>query len=118
MSSSYTVFFDDYWFKTSLPSIIVYAVVSAFTIFANLLLCVAFWKDPFGELRTAQNYFILNMAIADLVMGVISEPLLVVTYWHDNNLIYFIHYLFAVLSGTCSLMNITALSIVRYYAVK
>lgn len=118
MSSSYTVFFDDYWFKTSLPSIIVYAVVSAFTIFANLLLCVAFWKDPFGELRTAQNYFILNLAIADLVMGVISEPLLVVTYWHDNNLIYFIHYLFAVLSGTCSLMNITALSIVRYYAVK
>ena len=97
---------------------IVYAIVSSFTIFANLLLCVAYCKDPFGELKTVQNYFILNLGIADLIMGVISEPLLVVTYWNNHNLIYFIHYLFAIISGACSLMNITALSIIRYFAVR
>lgn len=117
-SSSYTVFFDEYWFNTSLPSMIMYAIVSAFTIFANLLLCVAYCKDPFGELKTVQNYFILNLGIADLIMGVISEPLLIVTYWNNHNLIYFIHYLFAIISGACSLMNITALSIIRYFAVR
>lgn len=118
MSSPYTVFFDQYWFDTSLPSIIVYIIVSLFTIFSNLLLCVAYWKDPFNNLRSVQNYFVLNLAIADLIMGAISEPLLVVTYWHDHNLIYFIHYLFAIISAACSLLNITALSIIRYFAVK
>ena len=118
MSSPYTVFFDQYWFDTSLPSIVVYIVVSLFTIFSNLLLCVAYWKDPFNNLRSVQNYFVLNLAIADLIMGAISEPLLIVTYWYDHNLIYFIHYLSAIISAACSLLNITALSIIRYFAVK
>ncbi|XP_078361271.1 5-hydroxytryptamine receptor 2C-like [Oculina patagonica] len=118
MLSPYAVFFNDYWFDTSLPSIIVYAVVSAFTIFSNVLLCVSYWKDPFRELRTAQNYYVLNLAIADLIMGAVSEPLLVVTYWYNHNIIYFIHYLFAIVSGSCSLLNITALSVIRYFAVK
>ena len=118
MSSSYTVFFDKYWVNTSLTVMIVYAIVSSFTVFANLLLCVAFYKDPFGELRTVQNYYILNLGIADLIMGVISEPLMVVTYWNSHSLIYFIHYLFAIISASCSLLNITALSIIRYFAVK
>ena len=93
-------------------------MVSTFTIFSNLLLCVAYWKDPFRELQTAQNYYVLNLAIADLIMGAISEPLLVVTYWYNENLIYFIHYLFAIISGSCSLLNITALSVIRYFAVR
>ncbi|KAL9980139.1 hypothetical protein ACROYT_G008685 [Oculina patagonica] len=118
MLTPYTVFFDDYWFDTSLPSIIVYMIVSSFTILANLLLCVSYWKDPFRQLRTVQNYYVLNLAIADLIMGAVSEPLLVVTYWYNHNLIYFIHYLFAVISGSCSLLNITALSVIRYFAVK
>lgn len=118
MSSSYAVFFDGYWFDTSLPSIFVYCIVSAFTIFSNLLLCVAYWKDPFRELKTVQNYYVLNLGIADLIMGAISEPLLVVTYWNNNDIIYFIHYLFAIISATSSLLNITALSIIRYFAVK
>ena len=118
MSSPYTVFFDEYWFNNSLPNIIVYIIVSSFTIFSNLLLCIAYWKDPFRELRTVQNYYVFNLAIADLIMGAISEPLLVVTYWYNENLIYFIHYLFAIISGSCSLLNITALSIIRYFAVR
>ena len=118
MLSPYAVFFNEYWFRTSLASIVVYIIVSMFTIFSNLLLCVSYWKDPFRELRTVQNYYVLNLAIADLIMGAISEPLLVVTYWHNHNLIYFIHYLIAIISGSCSLLNITALSVIRYYAVK
>jgi len=118
MSSLHTIFFDDYWFKTSLPSVIVYIVVSFFTIFVNLLLCVAYWKDPFRELQTAQNYYVLNLGIADLIMGAVSEPLLVVTYWENRNVFYLVHYLFAIISASCSLLNITALSIIRYFAVQ
>lgn len=112
------MFFDGYWFETSLPSIVVYTIVSLFTISANLLLCVAYWKDPFHELQIVQNYYVLNLGVADLIMGAVSEPLLVFTYWDDQNLVYLIHYLFAIISASCSLLNIVALSIVRYFAVR
>lgn len=118
MSSRQTMFFDEYWFQTSVPSIVVYITVSLFTIFANLLLCVAYWKDPFRELQSAQNYCVFNLGIADLIMGAISEPLLIITYWENKNLIFMIHYLFAIISASCSLLNITALSIIRYFAVQ
>ena len=112
------MFFDEYWFKTSLPGITVYSVVSLFTILVNLLLCVAYWRDPFRELQAVQNYFILNLGLADLIMGALSEPLLIATYWNNNNVIFFVHYLFAIISASCSLLNIMALSIVRYFAVQ
>ena len=112
------MFFDGYWFQISLSSIIVYFIVSLFTICANLLLCVAYWKDPFRELQTVQNYYVLNLGVADLIMAVISEPLLIATYWYNYDVIYFVHYLFAIISASCSLLNITALSIIRYFAVQ
>ncbi|XP_068678274.1 adenosine receptor A1-like [Montipora foliosa] len=112
------MFFEGYWFQTSLPSMAVYVIASLFTISANVLLVVAYWKDPFRELQTVQNYFVLNLGIADLIMGAISEPLLIVTYWKNQNLIYSLHYLFAIISASSSLLNIVALSIVRYFAVR
>ena len=118
MSAPHTMFFDEYWFKTSLSVIIVYSVVSLFTIFVNLLLCVAYWRDPFRELQAVQNYYILNLGLADLIMGALSEPLLIATYWNNNDVIFFVHYLFAIISASCSLLNIMALSIVRYFAVQ
>ena len=119
MSAPHTMFYDDYWFKTRLPSITaVYSVASLFTISVNLLLCVAYWRDPFRELQAVQNYYILNLGLADLIMGALSEPLLIATYWNSNNVIFFVHYLFAIISASCSLLNIMALSIVRYFAVQ
>ena len=119
MSAPPTMFYDEYRFKTSLPVIIVYSVVSLFTIFVNLLLCVAYWRDPFRELQAVQNYYILNLGLADLIMGALSEPLLIAAYWNNNNsVIFFVHYLFAIISASCSLLNIMALSIVRYFAVQ
>ncbi|KAM7452041.1 hypothetical protein ABFA07_000635 [Porites harrisoni] len=122
MSAPHTMFYHGYGFETSLPVIIVYSVVSLFTISVNLLLCVAYWRDPFRELQAVQNYYILNLGLADLIMGALSEPLLIATYWNNNNnnnnAIFFVHYLFAIISASCSLLNIMALSIVRYFAVQ
>ena len=96
---------------------ILYWLGSVFTISANLLLCFAYCKDPFRELQTVQNFYVLNLGIADLVMGAIAEPLLAITYWEDRDAVYLAHYLFAIISGACSLLNITALAIIRYFAV-
>lgn len=116
--SRQTMFYEDYWFQSSLSSIIVYIIASLFTISANALLLVAYTKDPYHELQTVQNFYVVNLAIADLIMGAISEPLLIVTYWNNQNLIFLMHYVFAIISASSSLLNIVALAVVRYFAVR
>ncbi|XP_029188820.2 dopamine D2-like receptor [Acropora millepora] len=113
-----TMFYEDYWFQSSFPIMIVYIIASLFTVSANVFLLVAYTKDPYRELQTAQNYFVVNLGIADLIMGAISEPLLIVTYWNNQNVIYLMHYVFAIISASCSLLNIVALAVVRYFAVR
>ena len=96
---------------------IIYCVISLFTVSGNVMVLAAFWLDPFRQLRSVQNYFIISLAISDLLMGIVVEPLLVATYWQPADSIFLAHYLFAVVSGASSLLNITALSVVRFIAV-
>ena len=112
------MFFEGYWFQTSLPSVVVYVIASLFTISANVLLLISYWKDPFQELQTVQNYYVVDLGIADLIMGAISEPLLIVTFWKNQNLIFLLHYIFAIISASSSLLNIVALSIIRYLSIR
>lgn len=44
------------------------------TVPGNFLTCVAIIKDPFRELRTPFNYFIINLAVSDLIVGCVTEP--------------------------------------------
>ena len=55
------------------------ACVSGFlaliTIPGNLLVFVVVLKNPNGKMRTPFNWFILNLGIADLLVGLVVEPL-------------------------------------------
>ena len=51
----------------------------------NLLVIVALYKDPFRELRTNANYFLVNLAVADLIMGLVVEPIWALQYWVKGN---------------------------------
>ena len=112
------MFFDGYWFHTNLTSTLFYVFIALFTICGNLLVCMAFVIDPYRQLRTLQNYYIINLGISDLLMGIAAETLLIGTYWNDSEEVFFAHYLFAIISGVSSLLNLAALSIYRYFAVK
>lgn len=112
------MFFDGYWFHTNLPSMIVYIFISLLTIFGNVLVCTAFIKDPYRQLRTLQNYYIISLGISDLLMGIVAETILIGTYWNGSETVFLAHYLFAIISGVSSLLNMAALSIHRYFAVK
>ncbi|KAL9980138.1 hypothetical protein ACROYT_G008684 [Oculina patagonica] len=111
------MFFEGYWFHTNLTSMIFYVFISLFTIFGNVLVCAAFIKDPYRQLRTLQNYYIISLGISDLLMGIAAETLLIGTYWNDSEPVFVAHYLFAIISGVSSLLNMAALSIHRYFAV-
>ena len=112
------MFFEGYWFHTNLTSMIFYVFISLFTIFGNVLVCMAFIKDPYRQLRTLQNYYIISLGVSDLLMGIAAETLLIGTYWNDSEAVFRAHYLFAVISGVSSLLNMAALSVHRYFAVK
>lgn len=112
------MFYEGYWFSTSLGSTVVYFILSFVTIFGNLLVFASFIKDPYRQLRTLQNYFIVNLAVSDLAMGCFAETLLAATYWKNSEEVFFAHYMCAIISGVSSLLNMAALSIYRYFVIK
>ena len=64
-------------------------VLAVITTAGNLLVIVALYKDPFGELRTTANYLLVNLAVADLIMGLVVEPMWALQYCvkeNDSNL--------------------------------
>ncbi|CAH1269477.1 HRH3 [Branchiostoma lanceolatum] len=47
-------------------------VVILVTVFGNLLVIVAFWRTK--TLQTTSNYFLMNLAVADLMIGLLAMP--------------------------------------------
>ena len=61
-------------------------VLAAVGTFGNLLVCVAVVTNP--RLRRSLNYLLFSLAIADLIVTVVCEPLLVailgkITFFND-----------------------------------
>ena len=68
----------DVWapFGLSITTAVVTSLLTITTIPGNLLICIAILKDPNKELKTAFNYLLLNVAISDLLIGAITDPIL------------------------------------------
>lgn len=91
------------------------------TIAGNSLICYAILKDPFHELRTPFSFLILSLAITDLLVGILMDP--ISTVFHltealeiDLVDIRILHIFYFILS-TASIMSLGALTIDRYVAV-
>ena len=50
-------------------------LVGIVAVTGNFLLCVTIYKDPYRRLRSTANYLVVNLAAADLLTGLITEPL-------------------------------------------
>ena len=48
--------------------------LSPITVVSNSLLLVAIYKDPFKSFRTPVTYFIISLAVVDLITGLVVEP--------------------------------------------
>ena len=56
------------------------------TVTLNATVILVIWKDPYKELRgTAANYFILNLAVCDLLIGFPGELLAGLFHWFPDN---------------------------------
>ena len=87
----------------------------------NFLVCLAIIKDPFRNLKTPFNYFLLSLASTDLVVGTIMDSVSVafrISKGLQLNIvdIKILHILYFILC-TASILILMALTVERYVAV-
>ena len=114
---------EEVWapFATSVTTTTVSAILCIITVPGNLLICWAVIWNPTRNLRTPFNYLVLNLAIADLIVGVVTEPVFV--GYHTNEAlkrpvlgIRWVVYTSYFMTSTASVLSIMALAINRYQA--
>lgn len=97
------------------------AVLIVFTIFGNLLVCAAFYLCR--DLRNVTNYFVVSLAVADLLVGFVCMPfwfIFLIKQWPDpvqDVELYTLWICLDIVSGTSSIMNLVAISVDRFYAI-
>ncbi|XP_032240742.2 histamine H2 receptor [Nematostella vectensis] len=96
-------------------------LLTLITIPGNFIVCYAIVRDPFNELRTPFNYFLLSLATTDLIVGVLMDT--VSTVFHLTEVlkvdvvdIRILHILYFILT-TASILSLAALTFDRYMAV-
>ena len=108
-------------FATSITTTTVSAILCIITVPGNLLICWAVIWNPAKNLRTPFNYVVLNLAIADLIVGAVTEPVFV--GYHANEAlkrpvlgIRWVVYTSYFMTSTASVLSIVALAVNRYQA--
>ena len=108
----------------SLLTVVIAAIFCLVITMGNLLVVIAVIINPLKKLRSPFNYFVINLAVADLIVGIISMPIGI--YLHileylkqisDFLVVKKIFQLALFISLTASLLCLISLSIDRYIAI-
>lgn len=109
-------------FSVSVMTSVVSMVLCLVTVPGNILICIAIIKDPYRELSTSFNYFILQLALSDAIVGIITEPAFVIWHIHEAldfgvmETIWVVHLSYFI-SCTASLLSLSVLTLDRYLTV-
>ena len=115
---------EDVWapFALSCTTASCAAILCIITVPGNVLICWAIIRDPFHELKSSFNYFVLNLAIADLFIGAVTEPVFV--WYHTKEALHhrvlglrWLVYMSYFMTCAASLFSIAALTFDRYLTV-
>ena len=99
-----------------------------FTVPTNLLVCFAIIIDPNRELKTQFNCLTFNLALADLIVGCVTEPVSIYAHVkealassHGHEVSPAVLKMFHVpyfISAMSSILSVSALALERYLAIK
>ncbi|XP_030011617.1 muscarinic acetylcholine receptor M3 [Sphaeramia orbicularis] len=99
--------------------VLVTGMLSLVTIIGNILVVVSFKVNR--QLKTVNNYFLLSLAVADLIIGVISMNLytvyLVMGHWVMGNWACDLWLAIDYVASNASVMNLLVISFDRYFSI-
>jgi len=98
--------------------IVCFGILAVMIMFANSLMIGAFHVNR--RLRTRTNLLLTSLAVADMLVGTISLPLWVyisITFTLAGP-VYNFYLIFDVICGVSSILNLTAISLERCYALR
>ncbi|XP_037832079.1 5-hydroxytryptamine receptor 2A [Kryptolebias marmoratus] len=102
------------------PALLILVVI-AITVMGNILVILAVSLEK--KLQNATNYFLMSLAVADMLLGILVMPVSMVTILYDykwplpSDLCPIWIYL-DVLFSTASIMHLCAISLDRYIAIR
>ncbi|MEE6509979.1 hypothetical protein FKM82_028673 [Ascaphus truei] len=94
-------------------------IIALVTIIGNILVIVAFKVNK--QLKTVNNYFLLSLACADLIIGIISMNLfttyIIMDYWAMGSLACDLWLMIDYVASNASVMNLLVISFDRYFSI-
>ena len=93
------------------------------TVPGNILVLTAIIRDPYKNLRTPFNFLVLNLALSDLAVGFIVDPLSIIYHLFEGlgrNLPGFgieVEHMAYLIACTASVLSMAAMTVDRYIAV-
>ena len=96
-------------------------IIGIIATIGNFLIILTVYKDPFHRLRTPFSYVIVNLAVSDLVVGVITMPISVVVHLREavgqESVLNKVNHVSFFISSTASTLSLAALCLDRYIAI-